>query len=185
MEDQSRAHGLHQRRMNRPPRSARDHGQCGGLGDCCPGRRDISGSAAALGGKAAKPAGHEIHHVVSDSPWRGCDPCPSAKPAVTGSNASSPSSASAVMNWIAKNGLPPVFSWTSSRQWPRALRFAMQGIGDEPADIVELEGRQHDLMHPRIGLADRLERAQQRVRGADLVVPVGADQQQVPHLRSA
>src|SRR6266850_378825 len=32
---------------------------------------------------------------------------------VTGSNASSPSSASAVKNWIAKNGFPPVFSCTS------------------------------------------------------------------------
>ena len=32
----------------------------------------------------------------------------------TGSNASSPSSANAIKNWIAKNGLPPVFSWTSS-----------------------------------------------------------------------
>src|SRR6266576_180230 len=31
----------------------------------------------------------------------------------TGSNASSPSSPSAVKNWIAKNGLPPVFSYTS------------------------------------------------------------------------
>ena len=68
------------------------------------------------------------------------------------------------------------------RQGPRALRLAMQGIGDEPADIVEPEGRQHDLLHPRSGLADRLERPQKRVRGTDLVVPVGADQQQVPHL---
>src|SRR5260370_132010 len=32
---------------------------------------------------------------------------------LTGSNASSPSSASVVRNWIAKNGLPPVFSCTS------------------------------------------------------------------------
>ena len=38
-------------------------------------------------------------------------------------------------------------------------------------------------MDPRSGLADRLERPQKRVRGADLVVPVGPDQKQVPHLR--
>src|ERR1700675_3040746 len=36
-------------------------------------------------------------------------------------------------------------------------------------------------MHPRIDRADRLQRPQKRVRWADLVVPVGADQQQVPH----
>jgi hypothetical protein len=39
----------------------------------------------------------------------------------------------------------------------------VQGVGDEPADIVEPERRQHDLMHPRIGVADRLERAHERV----------------------
>src|SRR6266853_6229933 len=58
----------------------------------------------------------------------------------------------------------------------------MQRIGDEPANIIELEPRQHDLMHPRIDSADRLQRPQKRVRGADLVVTVGANQQQVPHL---
>ena len=69
------------------------------------------------------------------------------------------------------------------RQWPRALRLAVQRIGDEPANIIELEGRQHDLLDPRSGFADRLQRPQKRVRGTDLVVPVGADQQQVPHVR--
>ena len=69
------------------------------------------------------------------------------------------------------------------RQRPRALRLAMQGVGDEPADIVESERRQHDLLDPCAGVADRLERPHKRVRGADLVVPVGPDQQQVPHLR--
>src|SRR5229473_4905614 len=59
----------------------------------------------------------------------------------------------------------------------------MQGIGDELADIVEAERCQHDLLDPRSGFADRLQRAQKRMRGADLVVPVGADQQQVPYLR--
>ncbi len=59
----------------------------------------------------------------------------------------------------------------------------MHRIGDEPADIVEPERRQYDLMHPYIDRADRLQRAQQRVRWTDLVVPVGADQQQVPHFR--
>src|SRR5882762_77062 len=38
-------------------------------------------------------------------------------------------------------------------------------------------------MHPRIGLSDRLQRSQKRVRGTDLVVPVGPDQQQVSHFR--
>ena len=31
----------------------------------------------------------------------------------------------------------------------------MQSIGDEADDIVEPEGRQHDFLNPRSGLADR------------------------------
>src|ERR1700676_5182197 len=59
----------------------------------------------------------------------------------------------------------------------------MYGIGDELADIVESERRKRDLLDPRSGFADRLQLPQQRVRGTDLVVAVGADQQQVPHFR--
>src|SRR6202163_243543 len=58
----------------------------------------------------------------------------------------------------------------------------MQSIGDKPSDIIELEGRQHDLPDRRSGFADRLQRPQKRMRRTDLVVPVGADQQQMPHL---
>ena len=36
------------------------------------------------------------------------------------------------------------------RQGPRSLRFAMQGIGDEPAHIVDSEGCQHDLLDSRL-----------------------------------
>ena len=36
------------------------------------------------------------------------------------------------------------------RQGPRTLRLAMQGIGDELADIVEPERRQHDLLDPAL-----------------------------------
>ena len=45
------------------------------------------------------------------------------------------------------------------------------------------ERREHDLLDTRVPRSDRLERPQQRVRGSDLVVPVGPDQQQMPHLR--
>src|SRR5260370_18972895 len=99
-----------------------------------------------------------------------------------GSNASNPSSTSAIKNWIAKNGLPAIFSWTNSANG-RALRLAVERISDEPSNIVELKRRQHDLMHPRINRTDRLQRPQKRVRGTDLVVPISSDQQQVLHLR--
>src|SRR6202030_860682 len=65
----------------------------------------------------------------------------------------------------------------------RALRLAMQSIGDKPSDIVEPKGCQHDLLDRRSGIANRVERPQKRVRRADLVVSIGPDQKQVPHLR--
>src|ERR1700692_215315 len=68
-------------------------------------------------------------------------------------------------------------------QWPCAPRFAVQRIGDEPAHIVELEGCQHYLAHPHIGIADRSESPQKSVGGSDLVVPVRPDQKQVLNLR--
>ena len=67
-------------------------------------------------------------------------------------------------------------------QGPGAVPHAVQGVGDELANIVEGEGRQHDVGHVRCGRADGRKRPHQRVRGTDFVVPVGADDQQMPHL---
>src|SRR6202166_381149 len=58
----------------------------------------------------------------------------------------------------------------------------MQSIGDKPSDIVDPKRRQHDLMHPRIGITDRLKSPQKGERGSDLVVSIGPDQKQVLHL---
>src|SRR6202043_4232693 len=59
----------------------------------------------------------------------------------------------------------------------------MQSIGDKPSDIVDPKGCQHDLLDPRSGIANRVERPQKRVRRADLVVSIGPDQKQMSHLR--
>ena len=61
-------------------------------------------------------------------------------------------------------------------------RLRVQSIGNQLFQIVVSERRQHYVLDPRSGTADHRERARQRVRGADLVVPVGPDQHQVPHL---
>src|ERR1700682_2346572 len=59
----------------------------------------------------------------------------------------------------------------------------MHCIGKELTDIGESEWGQHDLANPRSGFADRIQHPQKWVRRTDLVVPIGADQHQVPHLR--
>jgi hypothetical protein len=69
------------------------------------------------------------------------------------------------------------------RQGPGVFRLAMQRVGDEPANIGEPERRQHDLLDPDSGAADRIQPSNERVRGVDLVVPICPDQQQAPHIR--
>src|SRR6478752_1642179 len=59
----------------------------------------------------------------------------------------------------------------------------MQGIGNELADIVESERRQHDLSDSCSGFADGLQHPHKLVGGSDFVVAVGADQEQVRHFR--
>src|SRR3954451_11469555 len=59
----------------------------------------------------------------------------------------------------------------------------MQSIGDKPSDIVKPKGCQHDLVDRHSGIANRLKSPQKRVRRPDLIVSIGSDQQQVPHLR--
>ena len=53
-------------------------------------------------------------------------------------------------------------------------------VGDKLSHIVERQRGEHDVPHHRAGLTDRVQRQHQRMGGADLVVPVGADEQEVP-----
>src|SRR3984893_1203377 len=62
-------------------------------------------------------------------------------------------------------------------------RRAAQCIRNEPPQVFAGGRRKTDLLHGRSRLPDSIERAQKRVRGTDLVVPIGPDQQQVPHVR--
>ena len=103
--------------------------------------------------------------------------------AATGSNASSPSSASAVKNWIAKNGLPPVFSCTSCARGRACSGSQCRASATSRVTSSSPRGASTISWTARSGVANRLQRPQKRVRGADLVVSIGPDQKQVPHLR--
>jgi hypothetical protein len=59
----------------------------------------------------------------------------------------------------------------------------MQSIGHKPADFFQPKRRKHDLMDVCARIANGFERLQKRVRGSDLVVSVGSNQKQIPHLR--
>jgi hypothetical protein len=49
-------------------------------------------------------------------------------------------------------------------QMHMVLHLAMHGISDKPADIVEPERRQHNMLNLCSSFANRLERPQKRVR---------------------
>src|SRR5467141_4570099 len=70
-----------------------------------------------------------------------------------------------------------------SRQRGGTVRLAAKRIRNEPSQVFAGERRKTNLLHQGSRLADRLQRPHKRVRGTDFVVPVGADQQQVPHFR--
>src|ERR1700751_1063904 len=59
----------------------------------------------------------------------------------------------------------------------------MHRIAHEPADIVEPERRQHNLIDWRSSFSDRLQRPHKRVTRVNLVIPVGSDQQHMTCLR--
>ena len=76
-----------------------------------------------------------------------------------------------------------VFSSISPASGAARPRFAMKRIRDQSVEVVTRQRRKHDVMHDRSGLAHRLELAHQRMSGRHFVVAIGADQQQILHVR--
>jgi hypothetical protein len=69
------------------------------------------------------------------------------------------------------------------RQGLCVLWRTAQAVGDELAHILARERRQHDLLNSSAGAADGREALHERVRGGELVVAVGADQQEIAQVR--
>jgi hypothetical protein len=65
---------------------------------------------------------------------------------------------------------------------PHMLRFCPQRVGDEPSDISGRERPERDLLDTRSSAADPLQRPHERMRWVKFVGPVGANQQDIPHI---
>ena len=63
------------------------------------------------------------------------------------------------------------------------LRLRTQGVGDELSHVAGRERLERDLLDAPPGVADLRQRPDQRMRGAEFVVAIGADQEDVPHIR--
>src|SRR5262245_11197725 len=59
----------------------------------------------------------------------------------------------------------------------------MKRIRNQPFQVITRQGFKYDLLHCSSGLTDRFQFEHERMGRVDLVVPVGADQHQVPHIR--
>ena len=133
-------------------------------------------------GQAGQLPGHEVHHIVGVS--LGVEPIEfpapaqrvmiEAEQALFGERGNKLNGEKRIAARLLVHQL---------RQRGGIARRAAKRIGDEMAHVFAGEWRKTNLLHRRSRLADSIERAQQRVRGIDLVVPVGTDQQQMPHFR--
>ena len=79
--------------------------------------------------------------------------------------------------------MPPVFSNTSRASGRSSRLPRMQRIRQQPLHIRRNEGRQRNFLHLSAGTAHARQHPRKGMRGADFIVPVGTQQQQMAHLR--
>src|SRR6266851_4603892 len=84
------------------------------------------------------------------------------------------------MNWIMKNGLPAVFSYTSSASG--AARARSQQSASAMSSPTSSRARGASLTSCT-RVPDRLELQHQRMGGADFIVAIRTDQHEVPQIR--
>src|SRR6266436_7920145 len=70
------------------------------------------------------------------------------------------------------------------RKGRSAFRFAAKRVCNQLREVFAGERRKRDLLYRRTGGLDGLKLAHQRMHGIDLVVPIGADQHEMLHIRS-
>src|SRR5882757_548161 len=115
------------------------------------------------GGEPLQLARHEIHHVVGEAPCANSFdvPAPGGRDRV---EREEPFLRHCSEKLYSEEWITVGLLMYQMRERSRTLRLAMQGIGDELTHIVEPERLKFYLMHSRIGLVNRLERAHQRMR---------------------
>src|ERR1700675_606037 len=179
--DQLQTNGIPEIRMDvlvRFPENDRKHRDFGDVAEA----GELLQRGLGLGGQAGQLPDHEVHHIVGvPLGVKAIElPAPARRVMIEAEQPLVGQGDKELDRGVRVDGrllLEP------TSQWPCAPRFAVERIGDEPANIVELKGCQHYLAHPHIGIANRSESPQKRGGGSDLVVPVRPDQKQVLNLR--
>src|SRR4029078_4885116 len=65
-----------------------------------------------------------------------------------------------------------------------ALQRAAQRVGQKLRQVVASQRREHDVLQLAASLANRVELTDQRMRGADLVIAIGSDEQKMLQVRA-
>ena len=179
-EHQPGPHRLPERRVQRRLGPAVDHAQRGGRRVAQAG--ELLQRRLGRRGQAAQLAEHQLHHIVGEA--LGLDaievPGPARLAMIEGEQSLLGQRGEELDG---EEGIAAGLLVHQPGQRRGAVPRAMQGVGDEPAHILKPERRQQDLLHRAPACADRRQPPHQRVRWCDLVVAVGADQQQVTHIR--
>jgi hypothetical protein len=179
-EHQPGPHRLPKRRVQRRLGPAVDHAQRGGRRIAEAG--ELLQRSLGLDGQAAELAEHQLHHIVGEA--RGLDaievPGPARLAMIEGEQSLLGQRGEELDG---EEGIAAGLFVHQPGQRLGAVPLAMQGIGDEPAYVLKPERRQQDILHRRARMADRRQPPHERVRWCDLVVAVGADQEQVMHIR--
>src|SRR6202030_3333600 len=162
----------------RRPESDRKHCDLGGVADA----GQLSQSSLCLTGQAGQLPDHQLHDIVGvalganaiEIPGPACRVMVEAEKSLFGERRNELNRE----EWIAACLL--VYQLRERRN---ALRFVAKSIRKQLPEMLAGERRQRDLLDLGAGIPDGLELSGQRMRGIDLVVPIGANHQQVLHVR--
>ena len=142
---------------------------------------ELSERAPSRYGQAAELRRHEIHHIVGEA--LGADARQVPAPAGRGGIES--------QKFLLRQGdheldrEERIAAGLLEHQLGQGSHFGppqMQGIGQQPRHILRGERGKRDFLRPSPGLADPRQHPREGVRGADFIVPIGAQQQEMAHL---
>src|SRR5258708_11555147 len=179
--DQLLADGLPQRRVDVRLRCPENERQKRDLGGAAETSKLVQGRLS-FGREARELADHEVHHIVGVPLGANAleVPAPAGAAMIEGEQVRV---GKRVKELNDEERVPGRFLVHKSRKRCGASRLATKRLRDQLCEMPMGKRRERDLLYLPAAGQDGVELAPQRMSGIDLVVPIGADQQQVPQIR--
>src|ERR1700757_3401150 len=163
-------------------RNLEDHRKCRDLGDVSETSQKLQ-RLLRFGGQSGEFPDHEVHDIVGVTLGVNAIEIPAPAPIVLieGEQALSDQCRGEL------NGEKRIAGSLLVQQLGKrrnALHLAAKSVRDKLVEMRSGERRKRDLRYLSAGGLDGVELPHQRMSGSDFVVAIGADQQQVPQIRS-